>query len=408
MLNRFVVRPSILIREQRVASQRNATKALIKGERVEVALAINNPSGSAVAARVKLEIIDPQNRVRAATEQDVTIKPGASTLDLPLQLSIPDKESQALLWYRLRYRLNPGPIEGNISLSEITPDIFQLSIIRPMFTLAATRYKVRVRAAHPVSSLPVSGVKVEAAIELDERKLLPLQSSAVTDSDGYATFEFDLPGDIKSNEGEIKVTGQRNGIRAEAESLVRFDSIARIAISSDKVIYQPGQTLHVRALAFTPLRRAMANTDLKLKILDPESGVVYREALKTSRFGIASADWAIPENTRLGDYTIFIGANENNENDSYSYPHRVRISRYELPNFAVNVNPDRSYYLPGQNAEVEVRGDYLFGQPVTHGRVRVVRETEREWNYREQKWEIEEEDSFEGELDKTGALHRAH
>ncbi|HXF39484.1 MAG TPA: alpha-2-macroglobulin family protein, partial [Blastocatellia bacterium] len=51
---------------------------------------------------------------------------------------------------------------------------------------------------------------------------------------------------------------------------------------------------------------------------------------------------------------------------------------------------------------VEVRGDYLFGRPVTRGHVRVVRETDREWNYQEQKWDITEEEKYEGELDASG------
>ena len=80
----------------------------------------------------------------------------------------------------------------------------------------------------------------------------------------------------------------------------------------------------------------------------------------------------------------------------------VKISRYDLPNFTVNVKPDRPFYLSGQNAEVEVRADYLFGQPVKRGRIRVVRETERTWNYREQKYETEEGDKYEGETDAEG------
>ena len=49
-----------------------------------------------------------------------------------------------------------------------------------------------------------------------------------------------------------------------------------------------------------------------------------------------------------------------------------------------------------------MRADYLFGQPVKHGHVRVVRETERHWNYREQKYETEEGDKYEGEADAEG------
>src|SRR5260370_3706294 len=80
----------------------------------------------------------------------------------------------------------------------------------------------------------------------------------------------------------------------------------------------------------------------------------------------------------------------------------VTISRYELPNFVVNLNPDKSYYMPGQNAEVEVRGDYLFGKAVKHGHVRVVREDNHRWSYTEQKWETEEGEEYQGELDSSG------
>ena len=49
-----------------------------------------------------------------------------------------------------------------------------------------------------------------------------------------------------------------------------------------------------------------------------------------------------------------------------------------------------------------MRAAYLFGQPVRRGHVKVVRESEREWNYREQKWEIKEEEKYEGETDEEG------
>jgi len=75
-----------------------------------------------------------------------------------------------------------------------------------------------------------------------------------------------------------------------------------------------------------------------------------------------------------------------------------------LPNFSVKVQPDRKYYLPGQNAAVRIQSEYLFGQPVTHGHVRVVRETEREWNFREQKWETKEEEKQEGDTDANGVF----
>ena len=183
---------------------------------------------------------------------------------------------------------------------------------------------------------------------------------------------------------------------------VHIDQYVRSLVSSDKPLYQPGQVMHVRALLFTPAKRALANQNASIRICDPDGTTVYRAIAKTSRFGVATTDWSIPENTRLGEYQIWVGVDGGDESAESGIP--VRISRYELPNFTVNVETDRAYYLPGQNAEVRVRADYLFGKPVARGHVRVVRETERHWNYHEQKWEVEEGDIYEGETDPKGVF----
>src|SRR5206468_11327303 len=100
---------------------------------------------------------------------------------------------------------------------------------------------------------------------------------------------------------------------------------------------------------------------------------------------------------------IEVQLEDDKHEDSYGAT-TVKISRYDLPNFTVNVKPDRAYYLPEQDATVTVNADYLFGQPVKRGHVRVVRETERHWNYREQKWDIEEGEKYEGEADERGVF----
>ena len=80
-----------------------------------------------------------------------------------------------------------------------------------------------------------------------------------------------------------------------------------------------------------------------------------------------------------------------------------KVSRYDLPNFAVTAKPDKTFYLPDdKTAEITVSADYLFGKPVTKGRARVVQENERRWNWREQKYEAEEKQSVEGAANAEG------
>src|SRR6185369_418670 len=249
----------------------------------------------------------------------------------------------------------------------------------------------------------------ELLLEDDASRSVKITATKLTDSGGYALLTFQLPPRFpqfphttQPSGGEVKLIARKGTLVAETENDVLVDQFARALITPDKPIYQPGQTMHVRALMFTPSRRALANQDILIRISDPEDVTVLRSVVTSSRFGIVTLDWPIPENTRLGDYRIWVGV-EGDELYSHT-PYDVRISRYDLPNFSVKVEPDRGYYLPRQNAVVRVRADYLFGKPVTRGHVRVVRETRREWNYREQKWDIDEGDKYEGETDASGTF----
>jgi hypothetical protein len=392
-----------------------ATKIRLDGERVEVSLAMGNEVAREIAAHIKLELVDTGNRVCASAERDQVIHPGQSHLPIALMFSISQqsrKEQARILWYRLRYHITPQPsssrafsaVEGTISLSEATPDLFTLHAAVLEYAREGTRYRAMVRATHPISSRPASGVSIEAEVLFDDTHARPgLKASGVTDSDGYVSLEFDLPRDIETNEGEIKITGRRGELIQTAEGEIQLLRRAEILVSTDKPLYQPGQSLHIRALIFDESRHAIADAAATLTIVNPEGDTVFRGALKTSRFGVASADWAIPENTRLGEYRANVKLDIEKYGDSEGVQ-SIKITRYELPAFTVSVKPDRAYYLSGQNAEVEISADYLFGQPVARGRVQVARETERQWNYRQQKWEIKEGERLEGVTGKSGSF----
>ncbi len=386
-----------------------ATRFIFEPGRTGAALGVLNPTGREVVALVRVELLDPQGSVRAEAALRETIGRGTTTLFVPVAFRPSDLDPgvlRQLLWYRLRYTLTPqtpaddgAQTSGVVSLSAITPGLFELRVSASNYAREGSRYRARARATHPLSGDPVEGVAVEAQIEMDddEGHAVVLKASGLTDREGYVTLDFELPPKISADSAELKVTGRRGDLVQEAQDSIRFDNMTRFLVSTDKPLYQPGQTLHARVLLLSPSRQALPGAATPFKITDPEDTVVFRSRIVTSRFGVASADWPIPENARLGDYTVTFG-----DDDSSSGTHKVKISRYDLPNFTAEVKPDRPFYLPGQNAEVLVRASYLFGQPVRRGRVRVVRETERSWNYREQKWETEEGDEYEGLADAQG------
>ena len=398
------------------------TKSRILLDKVpaEVLLAIENPSTANVNANVHIEILDPRDKSIAKTTRVQTIAHGNQILRLSLPStfsSSAERDRNRILWYRLHYRLSPqdSPAEtladGIISLSEMAPEVFALRVSAAEIVREGNRYRVRVQAIHPMTQQPVANVRIDAQLTLegDDNKTVKLSGSKVTDAKGRALLDFELPPRFpqfphhnRHAGGELEVTGTKGVLVVQAKGDVLVDQSARIFITTDKPLYQPGQIMHLRALLFTPSRQsALANHDAYFKICDPEGAVLYRTVVTTSRFGIASADWSIPENARLGDYRIWVGVDGGDDEQTAQ---DVRISRYELPNFKVRVDPDRKFYLPGQNATVTVRADYLFGQPLLRGKVRVVREAEREWNYRKQTWEVREEAEQKGKTNADGSF----
>jgi len=393
--------------------QEAATRIQIHSDSTIVNLLVENLSRESVSAHVLIELMDPRGVVQVHADQDAFLIPGSTKLKIALPPVIAPNENpdwKYLLWYRLRYaitaiplgELMPMPVTGILSVGEATADIFELHVAGPAFVKAGGHYTARVRAIHPVKARPVAGVSVKAALDLDTDGDKPLITrTAVTDRRGFVALEFALPDKIEADQIDVKVSGKLGDFSTDAEGDFRVIHFFNVSVSTDKPIYQPGQALHTRLMAFDTNKKAIADQPVILKILDPEETLVYRTELQTSRFGIAAADWQIPDNLRLGTYRIKANFGEGRYEDSGASA-TVKISRYELPNFTVGAKPDRSYYLPDQNASIEIRADYLFGEPVRHGHVRLVRETERQWNYREQKWDIVEGESFEGDTDGQG------
>jgi hypothetical protein len=403
-----------------------ATRVRLAGDKTLVALALENPAPQNLPLRISLEWLDPHDRVVNTAQQRATLTPGANVINVVLPLLADGKpiENNELLWYRLRYcvesetrRFEKQPsLSGLLSLSEIALDIFALNVVASEYAFPDRRFRAHVITVHPLSGLPVRGVSVTGELTFnDEPTDPPLKTSGSTNGAGIATLDFSLPRELDVEDGELKVSAARGDFHSETEIELRDDhlALANILLQTDKPLYQPGQTLRARALAFDFSKRALSEKEAEITIEDPEGTTVFRTETKTSRFGVANVDWAIPANVRLGEYRLTVEF-DNGEHDSPTYSKTVKISRYDLPNFTVNAKPDRAYYLPGQNAEVVVSADYLFGQPVKRARVRLVRETEREWNYRKQRWETREAEQYEGETDAAGRctlrldLTRAH
>jgi hypothetical protein len=382
-------------------------------------LAVINGTGAERMASVEIKFLTPKDEVKAFARSTAAISMGATSISIPVPFSLSGmklSESKELPFYRIDYRLTPEdrgllPSVGKVALGAIAPGVFALRMAGAELYGGGLHYRALVRAINPVMSQGVAGAHVGGNLTFVSQPNAPLHAEATTDAQGYATLVFSSPVDILDEKASLRLEAAKGDFRLTLDDDVDIERSVDMVVSTDKPLYQPGQVLHARAVIFVtsrdPARHssriALANARVTLAVDDEEQTSVYQTKLQTSRFGVVHADWAIPDNQRLGDYMVTVSVDGMDSTGSLRGT-AVRISRYELPQFTVGVKPDRTYYLPGQDAELEVSAHYLFGKPVPRGSVRVVREVRREWNYREQKWEIESGPHYEGEANSEGVL----
>ncbi len=375
---------------------------VLVGEREsKVRLAVDSASPMTIGAKV--EFIAPNGSVSAIATENVQLVTGRNDVEIsaPVASIINDANFP---YYTLRYEI--GDSCGSVAVSRLTPQIFDLEAFGFTSLQNGSHYRMRARAVHPVYLRGVGGVQLQGAlkVEFEDGRPAEYSVSAATDADGIADMSFHLPPGSRVDEAELKLSGLKNGLRRELTRYVNQSNLTQpsfLYFQTDKPIYQPSQNLSVRTLFFDWNGKALVSEPLIFTIKDPEGTTLQRIETVTSRFGIASVDWAIPESAKLGEYRVVVGSGRELAANERTF----KVSRYDLPNFAVSTKTDRDFYLPERNtASVTVRADYLFGKPVLSGKVRVVEESDRQWDFKLQKYTTEEGQVREGELAADGTF----
>ena len=343
-----------------VAVREDATRARLVEGKTTISLALRNTSAAAFGANVSLQWLSPSGTVDRDARQTIAIPPGESVVEMPLPLP----EKRDALFERLVWVVSPGsgnytaflPIKGALSFPNIADYAFTLGVVAMELPRAGKPYELRVLTNHPVTKEPVAGVAVSSG-----------KASAMSDRDGIVVLH--VVGDAEEDGDDVTfpVKARRGDFGQSGESTPLAFERGDLRIYTDKPLYQPGQTMHIRILALGGSGGAAASVEHEIGIKSEQDETEFATTAKTSRFGIASVDWEIPGNAKSGRYRIVV----KRADQEYSSSHAVAVRRYELPPFRVTVRPDHPYYLLKDKALVEVRADYLFGKPVNSGTVRI-------------------------------------
>jgi len=227
----------------------------------------------------------------------------------------------------------------------------------------STAYRLFVRDAR--AATPVAGASVSVGLLSSEGALL-WEEKSTTDRAGMAIVTPRISADLTEGEYTLRVRAESDKGESELFRAVTVRRSFRLLITTDKPLYQPGQTIHLRAvgLAAAGLKPA-EDREIALEVHDSKGNKVFGKELVASAFGIVSADFVLADQVHLGTYTVTAVLGDTRSERT------IDVERYTLPKFRIDAKTDRDYYAPGETLRATVSARYLFGKPVADGEVAV-------------------------------------
>ncbi len=225
---------------------------------------------------------------------------------------------------------------------------------------------VRVVVRNTKNSQPVANADVKVSLAPQGGGQATTLFTGKSDQNGTVGASFTIPANAQITQTLIVESSSSVG-RDEVKQPVTVKRSYKLLLTTDKPVYQPAQTIHIRALALSTLdMKAVKDADIGFLVEDPKGNKVFRKTVRSSAFGVAAADFVLADEVINGNYKITVSLGDTSSEKT------VSVKPYVLPKFAVKVNTERSFYLPGQHVAGTVQCDYFFGKPVAGGQVEIV------------------------------------
>jgi hypothetical protein len=270
---------------------------------------------------------------------------------------------------------------------------------------------------HGVKSLtetvPLAGASVTVRLRSADGKKEFTLYEGKAGVNGVADVQFKVPA-VPPGSYKMEVATKSNLGEEKLERDVKVKADPKILLVSDKPLYQPGQVIHLRALALNAFDlKPVEKVKLVFEVEDAKGNKVFKNEQETSPFGVASVDFQLADEVNQGEYHVraILGQQQTDKT--------VTVKPYVLPKFKAEVTADKKYYLPKETIHADLQSDYFFGKPVAGAKVKVTASTFdvafrdfQTWEGKTDsaghgKFEIKLPDYFVGQpLDKGNALVR--
>ncbi|MBZ5522723.1 MAG: carboxypeptidase regulatory-like domain-containing protein [Acidobacteriia bacterium] len=332
------------------------------------------------AGKLVMEVLDPEDHVIGRAEPNVEVAEGRGRWQQDIKLDKP-LALEDLVWHRLHYRLEysdqreDNAIEGVDSISQIlrTPVVH---ILGQQSYLAGSPAAVRLIVADSKNEVIPGRGSVRIELLTAEKKSTILYTGQL-DRRGTTEAQFRFPAGLVGSYQLHYVADTPIGSTEFTQS-VRLEDKVSILLTTEKPLYQPSQTIHVRALALDRAsHNAAAGRRLTFELEDSRGNKVFKKITGTSKFGIASAEFELADEVNLGTYHLRALMGEADAGPTNTAEIALNVEKYVLPKFKVAIDlggkdsKAKRGYRPGDHVTGTVRANYFFGKPVEGGEIAV-------------------------------------
>lgn len=306
--------------------------------------------------KCQVEILDPDDNIIGTTYRYAYISKDHYSLPIKVTLK-KEVDDYDLLRVKVTFKK-----EIHIYSLYQLQDRMVVKILGQNEFIKGTPINYRIIVCDQRTNEPLKGAHVRIVFETDGKNKEVFKG--VTDRSGTCKTDFEIPADIDNATLQFEITSDIG--KDTYETSIKMLSGNLTYLVTDKPMYQPGQTIHIRTLSLAkPALSAVPRKDVVFEIEDSKGNKVFKKTIETDKFGTAYVQFLLADELNFGNYTIRAIL------DAQKTEKTVKVEKYVLPKFKIALKTDKDFYLPGERMEGDIDVQYFFGKPVKKGKVKI-------------------------------------
>jgi hypothetical protein len=346
-----------------IAIDKTSIVGSLDGGTLHLTIPVRSIADRGASGLLLVTLLDVQGlKTQAQAKASYSVPSGATSV-LHVDVSAPpgvSGQADLALWNIRVEDDKPNSIRVTRSVLMVVPP-YEVWLEGPSTVTQGRDVSYRVRAQNGVTRAPAGGVNVSLDFLAKDGSLANTASGQTNDT-GEVFFPISL---AQSGDFKAQAHTSQNGITPSVQDSVSVSALGpKVFLTSDKPIYQPGQTLNLRTLTLTAGdNKPVVSSPVLFEVMDGKGNKVFKQSVNTDAYGVAATTFTLGTLVNTGTFTLRATSN------SVKTEKTVSVSTYALPKFDITVTTDKTWYRAGDTLVGTVDAHYFFGKNVAGGNV---------------------------------------